>query len=481
MSLLRIRIPKGPAEERSSQPSASTSTSARRKSLSKRPLVPSDDEADSGGGDADTRFEPPRVKRARTVDSDGRTSIHLADPDMDMQVDVTDDAGLTSSVSDDRRFLPDDNTDASIPDASPLHASQPKKKGKPDNRAKKTASVSGVSKPKRRIVSSDDDADVNIEDESVDDDFVEDGARAVTNAGDDEDDDFEVESGAKRGGSSKGKVRAAAKSTVGKGKSAGPKSTKSKSNKEKEWEKDVLMKDERKLLVPAASTSRASSVAAQAQASDVTSEVLKPAALTTTSNVIPDAAATPTAADKDPTDPLLTKKRKLPTIKKNKQPGTTGTTPSGSNTSAHSKPPPVTTPASDLVKPPLPTMQQRKSALSGAQDFDLRDEKTYDALFKGGGSASRSGLSRREKEEERRKELNRMRDEARAKRTEEAKYTFDLQAQAEKIARFERRLRAENSSVLHPNFLAAKFRDEWEMERRRRRDDRGAPKEEGEA
>lgn len=72
-----------------------------------------------------------------------------------------------------------------------------------------------------------------------------------------------------------------------------------------------------------------------------------------------------------------------------------------------------------------------------------------------------------------------MRDEARAKRAEEAKVMFDLQAQAEKIARFERRLRAENSSVLHPNFLAAKFRDEWEMERRRQRDDRGTSRDEG--
>ncbi|KAI6039075.1 hypothetical protein EDC04DRAFT_1826882 [Pisolithus marmoratus] len=94
-------------------------------------------------------------------------------------------------------------------------------------------------------------------------------------------------------------------------------------------------------------------------------------------------------------------------------------------------------------------------------------------------AAPGSGLTRREKEEERRKELNRMRDEARAKRAEEAKISFDLQAQAEKIARFERRLRAENSSVLHPNFLAAKFRDEWEMERRRRRDDHGVSRDEG--
>ncbi|KIL00401.1 hypothetical protein PAXRUDRAFT_821684 [Paxillus rubicundulus Ve08.2h10] len=75
-----------------------------------------------------------------------------------------------------------------------------------------------------------------------------------------------------------------------------------------------------------------------------------------------------------------------------------------------------------------------------------------------------------------------MRDEARAKRAEEAKFTFDLQSQADNIARFEQRLRAENSTVLHPNFLAAKFRDEWELEKRnKRRDERGTLKREEEA
>lgn len=39
-------------------------------------------------------------------------------------------------------------------------------------------------------------------------------------------------------------------------------------------------------------------------------------------------------------------------------------------------------------------------------------------ILQTGGSTPRSGLSRREKEEERRKELHKMRDEARAKRNE---------------------------------------------------------------
>ena len=101
-----------------------------------------------------------------------------------------------------------------------------------------------------------------------------------------------------------------------------------------------------------------------------------------------------------------------------------------------------------------------------------------------------------------------MRNEARAKRIADAvrrffllipavlsifsvaqKHVFDLQAQWDKISRFEERLRQEKSSVLFPNFLAAKFKDDWERQRRKdidrdgtnrasAKDDR--PKEEGE-
>lgn len=45
--------------------------------------------------------------------------------------------------------------------------------------------------------------------------------------------------------------------------------------------------------------------------------------------------------------------------------------------------------------------------------------------------------------------------------------SFDLQGQAEKMARFEEVLRQRRSSALYPNFLAAKWREEWEREKRR--------------
>lgn len=65
------------------------------------------------------------------------------------------------------------------------------------------------------------------------------------------------------------------------------------------------------------------------------------------------------------------------------------------------------------------------------------------------------------------------------------KHHFDLQSQADKIAGFEQKLRANNCMALHPNFLAAKFREEYDKERARQRHDRersrSATKEEGEA
>jgi hypothetical protein len=67
------------------------------------------------------------------------------------------------------------------------------------------------------------------------------------------------------------------------------------------------------------------------------------------------------------------------------------------------------------------------------------------------------------------------------------KHTFDIQKQWDKISRFEERLRHEKSSVLWPNFLAAKFKDDWERQRRKDAGKENArkwadsrPKEEGE-
>lgn len=47
---------------------------------------------------------------------------------------------------------------------------------------------------------------------------------------------------------------------------------------------------------------------------------------------------------------------------------------------------------------------------------------------------------------------------------------FDLQAQQEKVSRFEEKLRSVRSAALYPNFLAGKWRELWERERNRHKD-----------
>ncbi|KJA27216.1 hypothetical protein HYPSUDRAFT_35816 [Hypholoma sublateritium FD-334 SS-4] len=157
----------------------------------------------------------------------------------------------------------------------------------------------------------------------------------------------------------------------------------------------------------------------------------------------------------------IPKKQKLPTIKKNKLAVSSGVNTPQANPSG--------------TKPPLELGLNNKlnhgeirKTLINQTDIDLSNKSIYQEIFlkmTGDGATPR-----RTKEEERRKELNRLRDEAKAKRTEEAQHSFDLQAQYDKISRFEDKLRAERSSALWPNFMGAKWRDEYERERRRQKE-----------
>jgi hypothetical protein len=45
-----------------------------------------------------------------------------------------------------------------------------------------------------------------------------------------------------------------------------------------------------------------------------------------------------------------------------------------------------------------------------------------------------------------------------------------LQAQCDKISRFEEQLKHNRSYALYPNFLAAKWRELWEREKKQRRE-----------
>ncbi|KIJ17407.1 hypothetical protein PAXINDRAFT_154695 [Paxillus involutus ATCC 200175] len=476
---LRIKIPGNLSAEPQSQPSTSASSLTKRKSSTKRPLVYSDDEEEFPDL-LDVLSEPPRVKRARTVDTDEPSSV--VDPgDVEMEVDVDGDGEPIGSAADDHRFLPEGAHSLHVPidDASPQRSPHSKEPKEDVKKHRKSASVSATTKKPRHVVYSDnDESDIDIEADFTEDDLLDEAALSFVDP--DDDDDFMVHSAPKRGGS-KAKAGGTSRSKSGKGQAGMLRIAKGKGSKEKDKDRvndgdnEIFMRDERKLPVPPVTTSRASSAAAQTQVSDLFASDEATAALTTTGAASASDSTVPQPA-KDTPDPSIAKKRKLPTIKKTKTPGST-VIPSST---AHKPPPP---PAQEPTKSSLPTAEQRKQALTGVRDVDLADSKIYAELFnKGtGGNTPRSGLNRREKEEERRKELDKMRDEARARRAEEAKFTFDLQSQADNIARFEQRLRAENSTVLHPNFLAAKFRDEWELEKRnKRRDERGNLKREGE-
>ena len=134
-----------------------------------------------------------------------------------------------------------------------------------------------------------------------------------------------------------------------------------------------------------------------------------------------------------PPTPALPKKQKLPTIKKVKL--------ANHNPSISSSTVVIDTAA---VLPPLgskPTQDGVRKTLNGTIDIDLSNKSIYEEIFsktvriaigflsvpsscflqgQGDGGTPRAGGNRRTKEEERRKELNRQRDEAKAKRALEA-------------------------------------------------------------
>jgi len=222
------------------------------------------------------------------------------------------------------------------------------------------AKKKAAKKQKRRVLSSDEGEDVII-DSDVDEPDADDDAE------DEDEDILEADSTAKR------------RASVTKAKPAASSRTRGKSTKSK-GEKEIFIKDERKLAAPTASTSRASSIAAQTHSSDLTAND-EPVSATTT-QTLADPATTRSTTDKGPADPLVPKKRKLPTIKKNKPQGNGGTTATSSAPSTSGKPPPLPPSTDDLVKPPVPAIQQRKTVLSGTQDLDLSNEQVYASLFK---------------------------------------------------------------------------------------------------
>jgi len=171
------------------------------------------------------------------------------------------------------------------------------------------------------------------------------------------------------------------------------------------------------------------------------------------------------------------KKRRLPPIKKNK-PGTVPSVAGASSQSAASKPSPKPPEAKsgsgfahEDAADPLSALKRPKR-VNNQQEVNLNDRSVYESLFKhSGGSTPRAGLNPKEKEE-RRRELDRMREEDRARRAAGAEHVFNLRAQHDKIASFVDRLQARRSAALWPNILAVAFRQERERDERRQEQER---------
>jgi hypothetical protein len=302
-----------------------------------------------------------------------------------MEVDVDGDGEPIGSAADDHRFLPEGAHSLHVPidDASPQRSPHSKEPKEDVKKHRKSASVSATTKKPRHVVYSDnDESDIDIEADFTEDDLLDEAALSFVDP--DDDDDFMVHSAPKRGGS-KAKAGGTSRSKSGKGQAGMLRIAKGKGSKEKDKDRvndgdnEIFMRDERKLPVPPVTTSRASSAAAQTQVSDLFASDEATAALTTTGAASASDSTVPQPA-KDTPDPSIAKKRKLPTIKKTKTPGST-VIPSST---AHKPPPP---PAQEPTKSSLPTAEQRKQALTGVRDVDLADSKIYAELFNKGVSS----------------------------------------------------------------------------------------------
>ncbi|KAF7976300.1 hypothetical protein HWV62_6997 [Athelia sp. TMB] len=424
----------------SQSPEPGEPASARRKSATKRRVIESEDEH-SGGADedetmreADMEEQRPaakRIRRAQSTPSDGM-QVDEQDANMDVDIDGLDNVPLPA-------------------------ASTSKAKGK---RRRSSTAFSGDDGD---FVAGGDDDDDNFRDAKIqlsDDDFDPGLPRAHSKPVRAKIATWKVRDGEEQSAPRKPAKKAAPAAKSAKGRAA------AKKEKEKET---ILVKDERKQVEPPATTappklsrSQSSSKLAKQRSKSQTIEEPKDEDAPVDIFDEPVAAASPKQEASPPPAPapapVAVPKKKLPTIRKNKPAASGSGTPTAGKAGASNPTNPDTKPLGIAVPRPAAT-----------SDFDLRDKGAWASIFKqSGGSTPRSGLSRREKEEERRKELYKMRDEARAKRDEALRVTFDLQAQWDKISTFEDTLKQQRSSVLFPNIFAAKFRDEYERNKRQK-------------
>lgn len=376
----------------------------RKPSLKRRLLEEDEDEP------APRRAHKTSNKRIRSTSVDS-----LPPPSEDLEVNVDVDVDI------------DVETEAHIPEPESVPSKRP---------APQTTSVPSMKKKKRKgVVLSDDD----------DDEFDEPARLAAV---DDEDEGFEAEN-----------VRRREKAPAAPRQGKAILSTKIPKKKGKERdEKPILMKDESRAAV-------AGGANAPAAASD-TADTGIAGETTPTLTGSQEASSNQVSTSAPPMLP----KRKLPTIKKNKPLVPSGSGGSGTSTPTSTKAPALPNSASkDTLATGTttgPGLRNRQSAATiGNKDLDLSNSAVYAELFTKSSGASRAGGNSRQKEDERRKELNRMRDEARAKREAELKTCFDLQAQAEKVARFEDRFRTHRRRAYFVSHLGGSFLDDYDARR----------------
>ncbi|KAL5523163.1 hypothetical protein ACEPAF_1430 [Sanghuangporus sanghuang] len=296
-----------------------------------------------------------------------------------------------------------------------------------------------------------------------DDDYVDAGRKQ----GDKDDEDFVVDDSppARKSAAGKKGVKGRGKGAKEKGGGIG----------------EIMIKDERKL--PASAGAPPAGTAGDAKAGtkrrrDTVPEANAPpdtqpgatGAPAQSSSTAPAQASQPKEGAPSVLPPF--KIRKLPPIKKNKNlAGVTSTAPSsGVSTPSVSAPAPAPAAAAGAAKVgtsasssntnpsdlPLHTSLPRKPPAPKTSDVDLTSPDIYNSLFKTGTPTARAGWDSRVKELARRKELMKMRDEARAARMANLqKNTFNLLGPQDKVARFEARLRARNSPAVYPNHLGS--------------------------
>jgi hypothetical protein len=170
----------------------------------------------------------------------------------------------------------------------------------------------------------------------------------------------------------------------------------------------------------------------------------------------PSPVPTPPAPAKDkPAEPA--RKRKLPPIRKNK---------SSQLTTEAPRPVAPTATEPSIASTPLATTNAtgRQILEKATRDVDLRDPSILKDIMHQ--SLPRSNPNRREKDE-RRKELNMLREQYAKQLEKDYVNTFDLQAQRDKIEKFEGRLKRVDIPLVYPNILGARMRHDWEEQNKR--------------